>query len=60
MKTILFCNEGPMIKVGGGVVEISDLNPEAHLTWRLSRMELIRLGFGFLRAAFLRQSPLHT
>lgn len=51
MKTILFCNEGPMVKVGSGVVEISDLNPEAHLTWRLSRMEMLRLAFGFLRAA---------
>lgn len=51
MKTILFCNEGPMVKVGNGVVEISDLNPEAHMTWRLSRMEMLRLAFGFFRAA---------
>jgi hypothetical protein len=60
MKTILFCNEGPMVKVGGGVVEISDLNPESRLTWRLSRLEMLRLALGFLRAAMLSQRPFHT
>ena len=50
MKTILFTNEGPMVKVGNGIVEISDLNPEVRLTWRLSKMEMLRLAFGFFRA----------
>jgi hypothetical protein len=50
-KTIFFVPEGPMIRVGGGVIEISDLNPEVHLSWSLSRFEILKLAFGFMRAA---------
>ncbi|WP_238368305.1 hypothetical protein [Mesobacterium pallidum] len=38
-------------------LRISDLNPEADITWSFSRWTMIRIGFWFIRRAVLaRQS----
>jgi hypothetical protein len=51
MRTILFHQTGPMIQYEAGVLHIKDLNPEAHLRWRLSRGELVKLAMRALLSA---------
>jgi len=48
---IHFDKAGPMMKYVLGVLVISDLNPEASLTWRLKRWQMMKIGFRFLLAA---------
>lgn len=45
MKTIYFCHSGPMVRYGGGSLCIDDLNPERHMTWRMSRLQMLRVGW---------------
>ena len=49
--TLLFMHEGPMLKYRNGFLDIDDLNPEQHMRWRLSRIEMLRLGVKCLWAA---------
>jgi hypothetical protein len=45
---------GPMIKYEYGVMHIRDLNPEHNMTWRMTRMDMFRLGFKCLLASLRR------
>ncbi len=46
--TLLFFNAGPMIKFedeyAGTFLHVEDLNPEAHIRFRLTPMELLAFG----------------
>ena len=58
-KTIFWAPEGPMLKIEPGdykgyVLHIMDLNPERHTKWALSRVELLRIGWGLIRCALKR------
>lgn len=48
MTTLYFRPEGPMIKHGddglGLCLEVSDLNPERHIAFRMSAKELLNFG----------------
>ena len=44
VATLLFMEEGPMIKWDGETLFIFDLNPERKLVWKLDPFELIELG----------------
>jgi hypothetical protein len=56
-----WANEGPMLKVEPGnykgyILHIEDLNPQQHTKWALSRKEMLRIGFGFIKnALFMRK-----
>jgi hypothetical protein len=48
----MFCHStGPLIKYERGFLFISDLNPEMKTKWRMSRGEMLRVGWRFLWAA---------
>lgn len=51
--TVFFKNSGPMIKYGKDVLLIEDLNPEAKLTWYVSKLEAIHLGLRLILAALI-------
>lgn len=53
MKTLFFKHTGPMLRYGGGVLYIDDLNPEIATKWRMSRMEMLRVGLKFMAAAII-------
>jgi hypothetical protein len=42
---------GPLIQYADGMIEIHDLNPEIYTCWRMSRMEMLRLGWRCILAA---------
>lgn len=54
MKTIFFCQTGPMLKAGNGSFECADLNPEKVITFRMSRWEMIQVALRLLMAAARR------
>jgi hypothetical protein len=61
-KCVFWLPEGPMLRVGSGdykgfVLHIMDLNPERHTKWALSRGELLRIGWGLIRAAMTPTLP---
>lgn len=45
---------GPRLRYERGIVHIEDLNPEAHITWRVSRWELFRVGIACIGASFFQ------
>jgi hypothetical protein len=49
--TIFWDPAGPLVKYDHGILAIEDLNPEAKLRWRMSRMEMLRLGWRCVIAA---------
>ena len=48
--TIFWHPTGPMIIYRKETLLIDDLNPEAHLTWAISRWEMIKIGIRFILA----------
>lgn len=53
---ILFWHpSGPKMRWANGFLEISDLNPESAMHWRLSRKELFLLGVRAIAAAIGRR-----
>lgn len=52
--TIFWAPEGPLMKYSDGFLQIEDLNPELKTKWRLTRAELLHIGWRFLRAAMMR------
>jgi hypothetical protein len=49
---ILFWDKtGPKMTYDDGVLHISDLNPEIETAWRMSRWDMLRLGWNCIRAA---------
>lgn len=54
MTTLLFKPEGPLLTyTHDSILHIDDLNPEAHMTWYLTPVELARLGFCCMCVAWL-------
>jgi len=49
--TIWWHQTGPKISYMDEVLQIEDLNPSQKITWRMSRLEMLRVGFGFIKAA---------
>jgi len=49
--TLFFDPCGPMVKYDHGVLLIEDLNPDAKLRWRMSKVELLRFGWRCIIAA---------
>lgn len=54
--TIWWHQTGPKISYLHKVLQIEDLNPSQKITWRMSRLEMLRVGLGFIAAAFTRQA----
>ena len=52
--TIFWHTTGPLIQYSGGFLHISDLNPELHTQWRMSRGAMVRVGMRFILAALKR------
>jgi hypothetical protein len=42
---------GPLLQYNDGTLMISDLNPEMQVNWRISRIEMWRLGWRCIMAA---------
>jgi hypothetical protein len=53
-KTIFCDPTGPMIKYGSDTMKIADLNPEVETKWRMSRWEMVKLGWRCIVAALPR------
>jgi len=51
---IFWCPTGPLMKYVNGSLHISDLNPAMVRHWRMSRMEMLRLGLRSIAAALRR------
>lgn len=49
--TLLSYPEGPLIYYTSGTFGVEDLNPEARMRWRMSRWEMLALGWRCLVAA---------
>ena len=59
--TLFWHQTGPKISYGGGMLKVSDLNPECHVQFRMSAKEMLRLGWRCiilsLRQQLRRASP---
>jgi hypothetical protein len=49
--TLFWHPTGPLLRYSGGVLLIEDLNPELRTRWRMSRLEMLRLGWRCIAAA---------
>ena len=47
---------GPLVEFDGQFLDISDLNPEQHMRWRMSRAEMLRLGFKAIWSALVTRN----
>lgn len=55
MKTLFFLHCGPMIQYGDGMLEVSNLNPEACIRFRMTRSEMLLFAFRcFVGALFTK------
>ena len=43
--TLFWHPTGPLLKYVNGSLHIADLNPETSLHWRMTRVEMLRLGW---------------
>lgn len=54
---ILFCDPtGPSLTYSDGVLHVSDLNPRIETRWRMTRWDMLKLGWRCIKAA-LRAGP---
>ena len=49
--TLFWHPAGPLVKYGDGLLYIEDLNPQIETRWRMSRLEMLRLGLRCLIVA---------
>jgi hypothetical protein len=49
--TLFWHQTGPLLKYVEGTLFIEDLNPEIKTRWRMSRIEMLRLGWRCIYAA---------
>lgn len=49
--TLFWCQTGPKVSWHNGMFVVEDLNPEAKISWRMGRREMIRLGWHCIVAA---------
>jgi hypothetical protein len=54
--TLFWHPAGPLMKYAGGVLTIEDLNPAMQTRWRMSRMEMLQLGWRCFMAALTNNS----
>jgi hypothetical protein len=48
----LFWNQtGPLLRYSDGMLYVEDLNPEVKTSWRMSRKEMLKLGYRCIIAA---------
>ncbi len=52
--TLFWHPTGPLMRYSGGMLHIEELNPESKTIWRMSRMEMLKLGWRCIIAAFRR------
>jgi len=52
--TLFWHSTGPLIKYADGILYIEDLNPEVKTRWRMSRLEMLRLGWRCIHASLRR------
>jgi hypothetical protein len=52
--TLFWHQTGPLMRYADKTLEISDLNPELHTKWRMTRTEMLGLGFRCIIAAIFR------
>jgi len=50
--TLFWHETGPKIEYVNGALHIHDLNPEIRTKWRMSRSEMLRLGWQCMIAAW--------
>jgi hypothetical protein len=43
--TLFYDKTGPLVRYSNGTLDIEDLNPETKMRWRMSRGEMLRLGW---------------
>jgi hypothetical protein len=43
-KTLFWHETGPLVTYVLGSLRVSNLNPEKHIQWRMSKMEMFKLG----------------
>lgn len=55
--TIYWHPTGPLIYFTGTTMGIEDLNPEAKMRWRMSRTEMLRIGWRCIVAAITARAP---
>jgi len=48
--TLFWHSTGPMIRYNGGVLLVESLNPQSSVRFRMSRVEMLRLGWACLIA----------
>lgn len=56
--TLFWHETGPLIRYRDGLLHVEDLNPEVKTQWRMSRWEMLRLGWRCIRAAITRKSTM--
>lgn len=54
--TIFSHATGAVVRYEEGVLYISDLNPEAHTRWRMSRYEMFKFGLRSIMASLARSA----
>jgi hypothetical protein len=50
--TLYWHPTGPLLRYAAGVLYVEDLNPEVKTEWRMSRVEMLRLGLRCMVAAW--------
>jgi hypothetical protein len=51
---LFFDHSGPLVTYDHGILQIEDLNPSNKITWRVSRVEMWRLGWRCIVASLRR------
>ena len=52
--TLFWHGTGPLIRYADGTLQVESLNPEKSVSFRMSRLEMLRLGFRCLLATLRR------
>lgn len=51
--TLFWHPTGPKVSYRDGMLHVSDLNPQVDTQWRMSRWEMVKLGFACMNAALM-------
>jgi hypothetical protein len=52
--TLFWDQTGPLLKYQNGLLHVEDLNPQVKTQWRMSRKEMLKLGWRCIVAALSR------
>lgn len=55
MKTLLFTQDGPLLRFDGRLVHVEDINPHWETKWNLTRWEMVKLGARLIVAAIRKR-----